>query len=102
MALGAISTRKIAMPKLKGTPMRRARPDVTSVPIKYGRAPYTSLPSTGFQAVPKKNFRPNLPTTGPAPVISVYEVISRIIIAEAATAATMISNRLSAVSFIFL
>jgi hypothetical protein len=32
MLLGAISTRKIAMPKLNGTPISRAMPEVTSVP----------------------------------------------------------------------
>ena len=32
MLLGDISARKIAIPKLKGTPMRSAIPEVTRVP----------------------------------------------------------------------
>jgi hypothetical protein len=52
--------------------------------------------------VPKKKFEPNLCKTGTEPVVNVYPVISRITIAEAATAAAMILNKLSPVSFILL
>jgi hypothetical protein len=71
---------------------------VTSVPITYGSAPKISLPSTGFQAEPKKKLEPNRCKTGTEPDDSVYAVNVRMIIAEAATTAAIILNRLSPVN----
>jgi hypothetical protein len=99
--LGAISTRKIAIPKLNGTPMSSAIAEVTSVPITYGSAPKISLPSTGFQAEPKKKLEPNRCKTGTEPDASVYAVNVRMIMAEAATTAAIILNRLSPVNLVF-
>jgi hypothetical protein len=75
-------------------------PEVTSVPITYGSAPKTSLPSTGFQAEPKKKPGPNLCKTGTEPVVKVYPVTIRMINAEAATRAAKVLNKLSPVNFI--
>src|SRR2546426_1858004 len=56
---GESSERKIAMPRLIGTPNRRASAEVTSVPYTNGTAPKTKG-GTGFQTLPVKNPRPNV------------------------------------------
>ena len=62
---GASSERNIAIPMLTGTPRRRARAEVTSVPYTNGAAPYTSG-ATEFQVVPPKNPNPNARMDGVA------------------------------------
>src|SRR6058998_1047166 len=56
---GESSERKIAMPRLIGTPTRRASAEVTSVPYTNGTAPKTKG-GTGFQTLPVKNPRPKV------------------------------------------
>src|SRR2546428_8021389 len=56
---GESSERKIAMPRLIGTPNRRASAEVTSVPYTNGTAPKTKG-GTGFQTLPVRNPRPNV------------------------------------------
>src|SRR5437870_2073421 len=56
---GESSERKMAMPRLIGTPNRRASADVTSVPYTNGTAPKTKG-GTGFQTLPVKNPRPKV------------------------------------------
>src|SRR3989441_2242048 len=56
---GESSERKMAMPRLIGTPNRRASADVTSVPYTNGTAPKTKG-GTGFQTLPVKNPRPRV------------------------------------------
>jgi hypothetical protein len=87
------------MPKLKGTPMRSAMPEVTSVPRTYGRAPNASLPSTGFQFDPNRKLVPNRCKTRLDPVVRVYAVTMRMKTAEAAIAVANILKRLSPVNF---
>ena len=58
--LGDISARNMAIPRLRGTPMRRAIAEVTMVPSRYGSAPNTSLPDTGFHLTSVKKPAPNL------------------------------------------
>jgi hypothetical protein len=87
------------MPKLKGTPMRSAIPEVTSVPRTYGRAPNASLPSTGFQFDPNRKLVPNRCKTGTDSVERMYAVAMRMKTAEAAIEAANILKRLSPVNF---
>src|SRR5437667_12542662 len=56
---GESSERKIAMPRLIGTPNRRASADVTRVPYTNGTDPKTKG-GTGFHTLPVKNPRPNV------------------------------------------
>jgi hypothetical protein len=44
--------------------------ELTSVPTMYGSAPYASLPSTGFQSVPKRNPIPSNEKMGIEPSIT--------------------------------
>jgi hypothetical protein len=52
---GAISERKMAIPRLMGTPIAIAIAEVIKVPIIYGSAPKASRPYTAFQSVLVKN-----------------------------------------------
>src|SRR5437660_12224442 len=63
---GASSERKIAMPKLIGTPNKSASAEVTSVPYTNGRAP-KSRGGCGFQTVPPSKDQPKAPTDASAP-----------------------------------
>src|SRR5437667_6090986 len=56
---GESSERKIAMPRLIGTPNSRASADVTRVPYTNGTDPKTKG-GTGFHTVPVKNPRPKV------------------------------------------
>src|SRR2546427_10057402 len=56
---GESSERKIAMPRLIGTPTRRASAEVTSVPYTNGTAPKTKG-GKGFQTLTVKNQRQNV------------------------------------------
>src|SRR5437899_13046945 len=56
---GESSERKIAMPKLIGTPNRRASADVTRVPYTNGTDPKTKG-GTGFHTFQVKNPRPKV------------------------------------------
>jgi len=55
---GASSERKMAEPNPKGTEIRRARIEVTTVPYTNGKAPNCSV--TGFQVLVKRKAKPNL------------------------------------------
>ena len=55
----AISDRNTAIPKLIGTPIATAIPELIRVPMIYGKAPNDSRPSTEFQFVPVKNLIPS-------------------------------------------
>jgi hypothetical protein len=48
-----------AIPKLIGTPIIIAIAELIKVPMIYGRAPYDSRPSTGFQSVPVRKPKPS-------------------------------------------
>src|SRR5438094_8069660 len=56
---GESSERKIAMPRLIGTPHRRASADVTRVPYTNGTDRKTKG-GTGFHTLPLKNPRPKV------------------------------------------
>src|SRR5438046_9881875 len=64
MTSGAISARKIAIPRLIGTPMIIAIDAVTRVPRMYGRAP---KPAAASQLTPVRNLKPKLVKAGKAP-----------------------------------
>src|SRR5918992_1409535 len=64
---GDISEMNTAIPKLIGTPIAIAMAELTRVPTMYGSAPYDSLPSTGFQSVPKRNPIPSKEKMGTEP-----------------------------------
>ena len=61
---GAISARKIAIPKLIGTPIMMAIRAVTRVPKMYGRAP---KPVAASQLVQVRKLTPNFVNAGKAP-----------------------------------
>ena len=58
MPAGANSERKMAEPNPKGTEIRSASTDVTTVPYTNGKAPNSSV--TGFQVVENRKAKPNL------------------------------------------
>jgi hypothetical protein len=77
-----------AIPRLKGTPIRRAIPEVSSVPRTYGSTPKDSLPTTGFQLVPVRKPNPNLLTAISDPVTRT--IVFAISIMNADTAMTAV------------
>src|SRR5216683_2844914 len=78
---GAISARKIAIPRLMGTPIMTAIRAVTRVPKMYGRAP---KPTAASQLVPVRKLRPNFVNAGKAPWTKTTNDIAIIAITETA------------------
>lgn len=68
---GAISVKNMAMPKLIGTPIAIAIPELTKVPIIYGNAPNDSRPSTAFQSLPVKKKNPSCEKIASEPSLTV-------------------------------
>ena len=69
-----ISERNIAIPKLIGTPIARATAELISVPMIYGKAPNDSRPSTEFQSVLVKNFKPSMENIFSEPFPTAYVI----------------------------